>query len=36
MILIHLLHKAHIFYPDLSWYDLLIAALEELIYQNKT
>ena len=35
MLLLRLLKKARRYYPYLPWYDLLIAALEELIEQNK-
>lgn len=35
MTLILLLLLARQYYPRLSLYDLLIAGLEELIYQNK-
>ena len=34
MTLLHLLRKARVFYPLTSVYDLLIAGLEELLYQN--
>ena len=34
MLLVHLLHKARKHYPLLSWYDILIAGLEELLDQN--
>ena len=34
MTLLRLLKQARRLYPLLSWYDLLIAGLEELISQN--
>ena len=34
MTLLRLLKQAASLYPALSWYDLLIAGLEELIAQN--
>jgi hypothetical protein len=34
MTLLSLLRLARKHYPLLGWYDLLIAGLEELIYQN--
>ena len=34
MTLLRLLRQARKLYPLLSWYDLLIAGLEELIDQN--
>lgn len=34
MTLLYLLRKARQFYAALNLYDLLVAALEELIYQN--
>lgn len=36
MTLIYLLYRLRRFYPTLSWYDLLIAGLEELLHQNST
>ena len=35
MTLLHLLRQVRRFYPLLSVYDLLIAGLEELLYQNR-
>lgn len=35
MILLRLLRLARHYYPTLGLYDLLIAALEELIFQNR-
>ena len=35
MTLLRLLLQARQHYPTLSWYDLLIAGLEELIAQNR-
>ena len=35
MTLLYLLKKARRYYPNLSWYSLLIAGLEELLHQNR-
>lgn len=35
MTLFRLLRQVRVFYPLLSVYDLLIAGLEELLFQNK-
>lgn len=35
MTLLYLLYRLRVFYPLTSVYDLLIAGLEELIYQNR-